>query len=193
MESIVAASPVKSLPEKVLTLDTGKRLARILQASGDMKVVMTRDNDTLRFVDGKNEYRGTSTRGVTRYSFRFIITPHYGRVRSVLRRTTTPSVRSVWLPWFIQESSKQWIVLIAAFGSVGYRVLRRNRLPAILIECGFLTNHVEGGLSLPIPITVNGSRGPLRVRSYGMTDAGRFTHGQESTMHRGLKNPGLVS
>ena len=26
----------------------------------------------------------------------------------------------------------------------GYRVLRRNRLPAILIECGFLTNHAEG-------------------------------------------------
>ena len=26
----------------------------------------------------------------------------------------------------------------------GYRVLRKNRLPAILVECGFLTNHVEG-------------------------------------------------
>jgi N-acetylmuramoyl-L-alanine amidase len=26
----------------------------------------------------------------------------------------------------------------------GYRVLRKNRLLAILIECGFLTNHVEG-------------------------------------------------
>jgi N-acetylmuramoyl-L-alanine amidase len=26
----------------------------------------------------------------------------------------------------------------------GYRVLRKNRLPAILIECGFLTNHLEG-------------------------------------------------
>jgi N-acetylmuramoyl-L-alanine amidase len=25
-----------------------------------------------------------------------------------------------------------------------YRVLRKNRLPAILVECGFLTNHLEG-------------------------------------------------
>ena len=25
----------------------------------------------------------------------------------------------------------------------GYRVLRKNRLPAILVECGYLTNHFE--------------------------------------------------
>src|ERR1700721_4878731 len=38
--------PGQNLAEKVFTLDTGKRLARILQSNGDIKVIMTRDNDT---------------------------------------------------------------------------------------------------------------------------------------------------
>ena len=38
--------PGQKLAEKVLTLDTAKRLARTLRATGDIKVVMTRDDDT---------------------------------------------------------------------------------------------------------------------------------------------------
>src|SRR5262249_16952411 len=38
--------PGQKLAEKVLTLDTAKRLARILRANGDLKVVMTRGDDT---------------------------------------------------------------------------------------------------------------------------------------------------
>jgi N-acetylmuramoyl-L-alanine amidase len=38
--------PMQKLAEKVFTLDTGKRLARILRSNGDIKVVMTREDDT---------------------------------------------------------------------------------------------------------------------------------------------------
>jgi DNA invertase Pin-like site-specific DNA recombinase len=36
----------------------------------------------------------------------------------------------------------------AAFGSAEYYVLRNCRLPAVLVECGFLTNPVEAQLAL---------------------------------------------
>src|SRR5262249_30407672 len=38
--------PGQQLAEKALTLDTARRLARILRANGAIKVVMTRDDDT---------------------------------------------------------------------------------------------------------------------------------------------------
>ena len=56
--------PGQSLAEKVFTLDTGKRLAKILQSNGDIKVVMTRET-TRSFRCGKNISR-TSTGGETR-------------------------------------------------------------------------------------------------------------------------------
>src|SRR5690242_18005347 len=40
--------PGQQLAEKVLTLDTARRLAKILRANGNIEVVMTRDDD--RFV-----------------------------------------------------------------------------------------------------------------------------------------------
>ena len=54
--------PGQRLAEKVFTLDTAKRVARILQANADIEVVMTRDGD--RFVsltertNIANQYRG---------------------------------------------------------------------------------------------------------------------------------------
>jgi hypothetical protein len=72
--------PGKKLAEKVFTLDTGKRLARILRANGDIKVVMTRDDDRCVSL-AEEQISRTSTGDTTRYSFRFIITPHDERVR----------------------------------------------------------------------------------------------------------------
>jgi N-acetylmuramoyl-L-alanine amidase len=52
----------QKLAEKVLTLDTGKRLARILQSNGDLKVVMTRESDTFLWLTERaniaNQYGG---------------------------------------------------------------------------------------------------------------------------------------
>jgi N-acetylmuramoyl-L-alanine amidase len=54
--------PGRKLAEKVFTLDTGKRLVRILRANGDIKVVMTRDDDTFVSLTERtniaNQYRG---------------------------------------------------------------------------------------------------------------------------------------
>src|SRR5215831_4783214 len=54
--------PGQKLAEKVFTLDTGKRLARILRANGDINVVMTRDGDAFVSLTERtniaNQYRG---------------------------------------------------------------------------------------------------------------------------------------
>jgi len=54
--------PGQKLAEKGFTLDTGKRLARILRGNGDIKVVMTRDDDTFVSLTERtniaNQYRG---------------------------------------------------------------------------------------------------------------------------------------
>ena len=60
--------PGQNLAEKVLTLDTGKRLARILRANVDIKVVMTRDDDT--FVS-LTERTNIANQGGTRRGIRF--------------------------------------------------------------------------------------------------------------------------
>ena len=86
--------PGQKLAKKVLTLDTGKGLARILQSNGGLKVVMTRYKDR-SFRRRKEQISQTSMGGVTRYSFRFITTPHDGRVRAGLRRSV--GARKTWL------------------------------------------------------------------------------------------------
>ena len=135
--------PGQKLAEKVLTLDTAKRLARTLRATGDIKVVMTRDDDT--FVSLKertniaNQYAGREA---------VFVSIHYNsgqREGAYGIETYYNGRRAYRLAALVQMG------VIQAMHSVDrgirqrrYRVLRKNRLPAILVECGFLTNHFEG-------------------------------------------------
>ena len=135
--------PGQKLAEKVFTLDTGKRLVRILRANGDIKVVMTRDDDTFVSLTERtniaNQYRGRDA---------VFVSIHYNsaqREGAYGIETYYNNKRAYRLAALVHPR------VIQAMDSVdrgirqrGYRVLRKNRLPAILVECGFLTNHVEG-------------------------------------------------
>jgi N-acetylmuramoyl-L-alanine amidase len=135
--------PGQKLAEKVFTLDTGKRLARILRANGDIKVVMTRDDDTSVSLAERtniaNQYRRRNA---------VFVSIHYNSARregAYGIETYYNDKRAYRLAALVHPR------VIQAMDSIdrgirrrGYRVLRKNRLPAILVECGFLTNHLEG-------------------------------------------------
>ena len=135
--------PGQKLAEKVFTLDTGKRLARILRARGDIDVVMTRDDD--RFVslaertNIANQYRG---RDAVFVSIHYNAAPREGAygIETYYNNQRAYRLAALVHPRVVQAMDS----ISRGIRQRRYRVLRNNRLPAILVECGFLTNHFEG-------------------------------------------------
>jgi N-acetylmuramoyl-L-alanine amidase len=134
--------PGQRLAEKGFTLDTAKRLARVLGNATGIKVVLTRDDDTFVSLTERtniaNQYAGRDAVFVSihfnagRRAGAYGIETYYNNQRGYrLAALVHPRV-------------------IRAIASIdrgirhrGYWVLRKNRLPAILVECGFLTNPAE--------------------------------------------------
>jgi N-acetylmuramoyl-L-alanine amidase len=134
-------APYQRLPEKGYTLDTARRLARTLRRQG-VRVVMTRDDDSFVSLSDRTNISN-------RYSpsDAVFVSIHYnsGRREGAYGiETYYNSRRAYRLAALVHPR------VIEAMNSAdrgirwrGYWVLRRNRLPAILVECGFLTNHAE--------------------------------------------------
>jgi len=134
--------PGQRLAEKGFTLDTAKRLARVLANGTGIKVILTRDDDTFVSLTERtniaNQYAGRDAVFVSihfnagRREGAYGIETYYNNQRGYrLAALVHPRV-------------------IRAMASIdrgirhrGYWVLRKNRLPAILVECGFLTNPAE--------------------------------------------------
>jgi N-acetylmuramoyl-L-alanine amidase len=131
--------PGQRVAEKTVALDVAQRLRRSLEASG-YRVVMTRDSDVFVPLGTRvaiaNSYRnaifvcvhfnsaprsgasGIETYFYNRDSLALASAIHYNVTRNV--GATNRGVRRR-----------------------GYFVLRRTRIPAVLVECGFLTNPTE--------------------------------------------------
>jgi N-acetylmuramoyl-L-alanine amidase len=134
--------PGLSLAEKELTLDTATRLARILRSRGDIKVVMTRESDN--FIS---------------LSVRTAIANQYARDNAVfvsIHYNAGPREGAYGIETYYNNSRAYRLAaavhprVVRAADSIdrgirhrGYWVLRANRLPAILVECGFMTNRAE--------------------------------------------------
>lgn len=135
----MGANPWGSLPEKVVALDTAKRLERHLREAG-FRTVMTRQGDY--FVS-----LGDRVRIVNRHRNAVFVSIHYnyGRSRRAHGAETFQHTReSVGLAQNIQRS----MVGIPGKRDRGVRhanfyVLRNSKIPAVLVECGFLTNARE--------------------------------------------------
>ena len=134
--------PGQHIPEKGFTLDTAKRLARVLRNGTAIKVVLTRDDDTFVSLTERtniaNQYTGRDAVFVSihfnagRREGAYGIETYYNNQRGY-------HLAALVHPRVIQAMAS----IDRGVRHRGYWVLRRNRLPAILVECGFLTNNAE--------------------------------------------------
>src|SRR5437763_14083355 len=127
--------------EKIATLDVAKRLARKLRES-DLKIVMTRSTDVFIPLEQRVAIENAQNNSI-------FVSIHFNDSR---RRgihgfeTYYHSANSIDLARRIQ-SKLMTIPHSANRGvhSANFRVLRLAKYPAVLVECGFLSNRYEGG------------------------------------------------
>src|SRR3954469_9736187 len=136
--------PGQRISEKDKTLDVAQRLKRILQAQG-YRVIMTRDSDVFIPLGTRcsiaNSYRGAQFVSIhfncaSRIGANGIETYYYRGDSAGLAASIHRNVVS------ISPSENRGI------RRRGFYVLRRTAIPSVLVECGFLTNPIEGRLAL---------------------------------------------
>ena len=135
--------PGQRVSEKDMTLDVAQRLKKVLAASG-YRVVMTRDSDV--FVP-----LGTRVAIANSYSNAIFVSIHFNSAK----RSGAGGIET----YFYGRDSLQLASAIHYFVAGGapssnrnvrrrgYFVLRKTRVPAVLVECGFLTNPTEARLA----------------------------------------------
>lgn len=137
--------PRQSIGEKNLTLDTAQRLRAVLQAAG-YRVIMTRNSDV--FIPlGQRTAIANSYRGATFISIHFNSAPRAGAngIETYYYRGDSVSLAA---------NIHRNVVAVAPSSENrgirrrGYFVLRRTAIPSVLVECGFLTNPIEGRYAL---------------------------------------------
>lgn len=135
--------PGQRVAEKEMTLDVAQRLKKVLAASG-YRVVMTRDSDV--FVP-----LGTRVAIANSYANAIFVSVHFNSAtRSGASGIETYFYDRESLPL---ASAIHYYVAGGAASSNrnvrrrGYYVLRKNNNPAVLVECGFLTNPSEAALA----------------------------------------------
>jgi len=127
--------------EKMATLDVAKRLARKLRGS-DLKVVMTRSSDVFIPLEERVAIENAQKNSI-------FVSVHFNDSRRRGIRgfeTYYHSANSIDLANRIQ--SKLMTIPRSANRGVhraNFRVLRLAKYPAVLVECGFLSNRLEGG------------------------------------------------
>src|SRR5262245_40739921 len=135
--------PGQRVAEKEMTLDVAQRLKKTLVANG-YRVVMTRDSDV--FVP-----LGTRVAIANSYSNAIFVSIHFNSAK----RSGAGGIET----YFYGRDSLQLASAIHSFVAGGapssnrnvrrrgYFVLRKTKVPAVLVECGFLTNPTEAALA----------------------------------------------
>jgi N-acetylmuramoyl-L-alanine amidase len=127
--------------EKIATLDVAKRLSRKLRES-DFHVVMTRSSDVFIPLEERVAIENAQKNSI-------FVSIHFNDSRRRKIRgfeTYYHSANSVALANRIQ--SKLMTIPHSANGGIhraNFRVLRLAKYPAVLVECGYLSNKYEGG------------------------------------------------
>lgn len=132
------------IPEKEIALDTAQRLEKLLKRAG-FRTVMTRPNDEFVSLPGRvamanayenavfvsvhyNSSRNLDAHGFETYYYHGAGYPLAARIHRNLLASIQTEDRGV--------------------RRRGFYVIRNTRIPAVLCECGFLTNMQEGNAAL---------------------------------------------
>ena len=136
--------PGQIVPEKTVALDTALRLQKLLQRTG-LRTVMTRSTDIFVPLSVRSAIADAEHDAI-------FVSIHYNaspRRSAHGIETYSESNRGAVLAARIQ---KEIIDRVSTenrgIRSAEFYVLRKCRLPAVLVECGFLTNPTEAQLAL---------------------------------------------
>jgi N-acetylmuramoyl-L-alanine amidase len=136
--------PGQRIPEKEMTLEVAQRLKNVLAEAG-YRVVMTRENDV--FVP-----LGTRVAIANSYRNAIFVCIHFNSAKRVgadgietyfYGRDSLPLASAVH--YFVAGGAPS---TNRGVRRRGYYVLRKARVPAVLVECGFLTNPTEAAYIL---------------------------------------------
>ena len=136
--------PGQKVPEKMVALDTALRLQKLLQRAG-LRTVMTRSTDVFVPLSVRSAIANGQSDAI------FVSIHYNASPRSSAHgiETYSENNRGAVLAARIQ---RQLINRVSTenrgIRSAEYYVLRKCRLPAVLVECGFLTNPTEAQLAL---------------------------------------------
>src|SRR5438309_2282607 len=132
--------PGQRIPEKEMTLDVAQRLKTLLAASG-YRVIMTRDSDV--FVP-----LPTRVAIANSYGNAIFVCIHFNATQ---RRGASGIETYFYSRDSLPLASAIHYYVTGGAPSAnrgvrrrGYYVLRKTTIPAVLVECGFLTNPTEG-------------------------------------------------
>jgi N-acetylmuramoyl-L-alanine amidase len=133
--------PGQRVSEKDMTLDVARRLKSVLAASG-YRVVMTRDSDV--FVPlGTRTAIANSNRNAIFVSVHFNSATRGGAsgIETYFYSRDSLALASAIHHYVVGGAPSP----SRGVRRRGYFVLRRTNIPAVLVECGFLTNPTEAG------------------------------------------------
>jgi N-acetylmuramoyl-L-alanine amidase len=125
------------LQEKNLVLDVAQRLKPKLQAKG-FNVLMTRDSDVFIPLDTRAAMSNAQS-DLFYISIHFNDSPArdiHGATVYYHSEMSEPIARTI-------ANSLGQITLNRGILTANFRVLRKNRFPAVLVECGFISNRAE--------------------------------------------------
>ncbi len=136
--------PHQSVAEKTMTLDVAERVRKILRAAG-YRVIMTRDSDVFVTL-------GERTRIANSYSNAIFVCIHFNSATRAGANGIEPYYYSSQSAALAASIHRQVVAGTTSenrgIRRRGYYVLRRTSVPAVLVECGFLTNPTEARLVL---------------------------------------------
>src|SRR6266478_2202914 len=131
--------PSQIVPEKMMALDTALRLQKILEGAG-LRTLMTRTTDVFIPLSVRSAIANAEPDAI-------FVSIHYNAARRSGAHgieTYSENNRGAALAERIQ---RQIVTRVSTenrgIRSAEFYVLRNCRLPAVLVECGFLTNPVE--------------------------------------------------
>ena len=136
--------PGQKVPEKMVALDTALRLQKLLERAG-LRTVMTRSTDVFVPLSVRSAIANSQSDAI------FVSIHYNASPRSSAQgiETYSENNRGAVLAARIQ---RQIVTRVSTenrgIRSAEYYVLRNCRLPAVLVECGFLTNPAEAQLAL---------------------------------------------
>ena len=136
--------PGQIVPEKTVALDTALRLQKLLQRAG-LRTVITRSTDIFVPLSVRSAIADAERDAI------FVSIHYNASPRSSAHGIETYSENNrgaVLAARIQQEIIDRVSTENRGIRSADYYVLRKCRLPAVLVECGFLTNPTEAQLAL---------------------------------------------